>query len=42
MAEWLEQASQWHEVCCHDLKVMSSNPCQVELGVLSTFVLSRT
>ena len=26
MAEWLEQASQWHEVYCHDLEVMSSNP----------------
>ena len=42
MAEWLEQAPQWHEVCCHDLEVMSSNPGRVELGVLSTSVLSRT
>ena len=38
MAEWLEQASQWHEMCCHDLEVMSSNPGQVELGVVSTEV----
>ena len=42
MAEWLEQASQWHEVCCHDLEVMSSNPGWVELGVRSTSVPSRT
>ena len=27
---------------CHDLEVMSSNPSLVELGVLSTSVLSRT
>ena len=40
--EWLEQASQWHEVHCHDLEVMSSNPRQVELGVRTTSVLSRT
>ena len=42
MAEWLEQASQWHEVYCHDLEVMSSNPCQVQLGVHSTSVPNRT
>ena len=42
MAEWLEQASQWHEMCCHDLEVMNSNPGRAELGVLSTSVLSRT
>ena len=41
MAEWLEQASQWHGVSCHDLEVMSSNPGQVELGVRSTSVLGR-
>ena len=23
MAKWLEQASQWHEMYCHDLEVMS-------------------
>ena len=33
MAEWLEQASQWPEMYCHDLEVMSSNPSQVKLGV---------
>ena len=42
MAEWLEQASQWHEMCCHDSEVMSLNPGGVELGLLSTSVLSRT
>ena len=42
MAEWLEQVSQWHEMYCHDLKVMSSNPGQVELGVHSMSVLSCT
>ena len=42
MAKWLEQASQWREVCCHYLEVMSSNPSQVELGVRSTSVLSCT
>ena len=38
MAKWLEQASQWHEMYCHDLEVMSSNPSQVELGVRITSV----
>ena len=42
MAEWLEQASQWHEVYCQDLEVMLSNPGRVELGVCSTSVPSRT
>ena len=41
IAEWLEQASQWHEMYCHDLEVISSNPGQVELGVRSVSVLSR-
>ena len=41
MAEWLEQASQRHEMYCHDLEVMSSNPGQVELGMHSTFVLQE-
>ena len=36
------RTSQWHEVYCHDLEVMSSNPGWVELGVLGTSVLSRT
>ena len=39
MAEWLEQVSQWHEMDCHGLEVMSSNPGWVELTVHSTFVL---
>ena len=34
--------SQRHEMYCHDLEVMSSNPSQVELGVCRTSVLSRT
>ena len=38
MALWLEQASQWHEMYCHDLKIMSSNPSRVKLGVDSTSV----
>ena len=42
MAELLNKASQWHEMCSHDLEVMSSNPGQVELGVHSTSVLSST
>ena len=51
MAKWLEQVSQWHAMYCDDvwhamycddLEVMSLNPGQVELGVLSTSVLSRT
>ena len=42
MAEWLEQASQWHGMFCHDLELMSSNPGRVEFGVRSTSVLSRT
>ena len=42
MAKWLEQASQWYEVYCHDLEVMSSNPIRIELGVRSTSVLGRT
>ena len=42
MAEWLEQASQWHEMYYHYLEVMSSNLSRVERGVRSTSVLSRT
>ena len=42
MAEWIEQASQWHELYCHDLEVMSSNPGRLNLGrlvLLSSVVL---
>ena len=42
LVEWLEQASQQHEVYCHDLEVMSLNPSWVELEVRSTSVPSRT
>ena len=35
MVEWLEQASQWHEIDCCDPYVMSSNPGWDELGVRS-------
>ena len=42
MAEWLQQASEWHGMYCHDLEVMSSSPNRVELGVRGTSVLSRT
>ena len=38
MAEWLEQASQWHEMYCHDLEVMGLNLGRVNLGVCSTAV----
>ena len=41
MTEWLEQASHWHELYCHDLEVMSSNPGRVEHGVHSTSVLIK-
>ena len=40
MAKWLGQASQWHEMFCYDLEVMSSNPGRVELKVHSISVLS--
>ena len=39
MVQWTlheEQVSQWYEMYCHDLEVMSSNPSRVELGVHST------
>ena len=42
MAKQLQQASQWHEMYCHDQEVMNSNSTRVELGVRSTSVLSRT
>ena len=42
IAEWLEQVSKWHEMCCHDLEVMSFELRWVELGVRSTSVLSHT
>ena len=32
MAEWLEQVSQCHKMCCHDLEVMRSNPVGLNLG----------
>ena len=38
MAEWLEQASQWHKMYCHDLEAMSSNLGWIELGVHCTSV----
>ena len=42
MAEWLEQASQWHEMYRLNLEVTSSIPGQLELWVCGTSVLSRT
>ena len=42
MAEWLQQASQCHEMYCHDLEVMSSSPGWVKLGMHGTSVLSHT
>ena len=41
MTKWLEQASQWHEMYCHDLEVVSSDPIWIELGVRSTSIQSR-
>ena len=40
--KWLEQVSQWHEVYCPDLEVMSSKPSRIKLGVRSTSVQSHT
>ena len=42
MSKWLEQESQWHQMYCHDLEVMISNPSWIELGVLGSSVLSCT
>ena len=33
MAKWLEQASQWHEMYCYDLEVMTSNLSLGKFGV---------
>ena len=38
MVEWLEQASQWHEMYCHVLEIMSSNPSRVELALHSIWL----
>ena len=35
-------ASQWHEMNCYELEVMSSSPDRAELGVRGTSALSRT
>ena len=32
MAEWLEQASWWHEMYCHNLEAMILNPSWVKRG----------
>ena len=42
MTEWLQQVSQWHDMYCYALEVMSSNPGWVKLEVRSISVLSRT
>ena len=45
MAEWLEQASQLHEMSCHDPEVMCLNPDWVELrggSTLSKLDLNQT
>ena len=33
MAKWLEQVSQWHEMYCYDLDVISLKLSWVELGM---------
>ena len=38
MVQWLERASQIHEMYCHNQEVMDLNPVRVELGVFSTSV----
>ena len=35
MTKWLGQASHGHEMYCHGLEIMGSNPGRVELGVRS-------
>ena len=42
MVDWLEQASQIHEMYCHCLEVMNSNPGWVELGMCNASALSHT
>ena len=42
MAKWLRAGVAVHEMYCHDLEVVSSNPARVQLWVRSTSVLSRT
>ena len=37
--KWLGRVSQGHEMHCHDLEVMSSNPGRVELGMRSRLLL---
>ena len=41
VAQWLKRASQGHEMYCHDVEVVGSNPSQVKLGVHSAFVQVR-
>ena len=36
MVKCLQQVTQWHEMDCHDLEVMSLNPGRVEFGMYST------
>ena len=38
MAEWLGRASHGHEMYCHDLEVMGSNPGRDELDVLAEWL----
>ena len=33
MAEWLEQASEWHEMYCYGLEIVSLNPGRIYFGV---------
>ena len=41
MADWLEQASQWYKMHCHDLEVKISRLGRVELRVPNTSVLEQ-
>ena len=38
-AKWLDQASQWHEMYCHDLEVMSSVGSNLGCIVLLSYVI---
>ena len=38
MVEWLGWVSQGHEMYCHHLEVLGSNPCRVKLCMCSTSV----
>ena len=38
MAKWLEEASQGHDMHCHELAVMGLNTNRVKCSIHSTFI----